>query len=59
MNPVENIATEVIYSADGKDVCLTMADGELLYKDGEYMTIDIEKVIFETDKAKQKILSML
>lgn len=59
MQPSEDIANEIIYSADGKDVCLTMADGKLLYKDGEYLTIDYEKVKHDATAAKEKILSML
>jgi 5-methylthioadenosine/S-adenosylhomocysteine deaminase len=36
-----------------------MADGKVLYRDGEYMTIDIEKAIYETEKAAKEILSEL
>ena len=59
MHPNHDMANALIYSADGKDVCLTMCDGRVLYRDGEYATIDIEKTIFEAEKAKQTILSKL
>lgn len=59
MQPVHDMAHNIIYSADGKDVCLTMIDGRVCYQDGEYMTIDIEETVFEADKARQKILSEL
>ena len=59
MNPVHEMANNIIYSADGKDVCLTMIDGRVCYRDGEYKTIDIEETIAETEKAKNKILSQL
>ena len=59
MQPCEDMANALIYSADGKDVCLTMCDGRVLYRDGEYTTIDIEKTVFEASKAKQTIQSML
>ena len=59
MQPCEDMANALIYSADGKDVCLTMCDGRVLYKDGEYTTIDIEKTIFEAGKAKQEIIKQL
>jgi 5-methylthioadenosine/S-adenosylhomocysteine deaminase len=59
MCPADNMPNDLIFSADGKDVCLTMADGKVLYKDGEYMTLDIEKACFETNRAKQRILSCL
>ncbi len=59
MYPVHNMLNNIIYSASGNDVVLTMCDGKVLYQDGEYMTIDIEKTIFEVQKHTQKILSSL
>ncbi|MBQ9272697.1 MAG: amidohydrolase [Mogibacterium sp.] len=55
----DDIAGGLVYSADGKDVCLTMCDGMTVYRDGEYTTIDIEKAVRETEAAKQQILSRL
>ena len=43
----------LVYSASGKDVRLTMVDGKVLYQDGEYTTIDLEKVMAETDNARK------
>jgi 5-methylthioadenosine/S-adenosylhomocysteine deaminase len=40
------------YSANERDIMLTMADGVILYEDGEYKTIDIEKI---KDEAKRII----
>ena len=59
MQPVYDMAHNLIYSADGKDIVLTMVDGKVCYRDGEYKTIDIEETIAEADKARQKILSEL
>ncbi len=42
--PVHNLLNNLVYSASGTDVCLTMVDGKVLYRDGEYLTIDIEKL---------------
>ena len=53
------MANNLVYSASGSDVLLTMADGKILYKDGEYQTIDLEKTIYEVNKATQKILASL
>lgn len=50
MNPKSDLASNLIYSASGSDVCLTMVNGEVLYKDGEYKTIDIEKTIYEVNR---------
>jgi len=59
MWPYEDMPTHLVYSADGKDICLTMADGKVLYKDGEYTTLDLERIYFEAKKAKEEILKML
>ena len=59
MQPNDDMIGALVYSTDGKDVCLTMCDGRVLYRDGEYTTIDIEKTIFETEKAKKEILKRL
>lgn len=59
MCPNDDMANALIYSADGKDVCLTMCDGRVLYRDGEYTTIDLEKTRFEAENAKQEILKRL
>lgn len=57
--PVHNMANNIVYSACGGDIVMTMVDGKILYKNGEYTTIDIEKTIFEVEKATKKILSQL
>ncbi len=42
--PFYNPISHLIYSASGKDVTMTMIDGKIVYQDGNYLTIDIEKV---------------
>ncbi|OGO89516.1 MAG: hypothetical protein A2Y15_05715 [Clostridiales bacterium GWF2_36_10] len=44
LTPVHDILNTLIYSANGSDVVLTMSDGKILYENGEFKTIDIEKV---------------
>lgn len=38
---------------------MTMADGKLLYENGEYLTIDIRRVVREAEAATKKILELL
>lgn len=59
MHPVHSLKNNLVYSASGSDVVLTMVDGRVLYDNGEYTTIDIEKTIFEAEKATKNILSQL
>ena len=49
----------MVYAAQGADVCLTMVDGEVLYRDGVFTTIDIEKVKAEVQRRTDSILSRL
>lgn len=49
MNPGHDLANNLVYSASGNDVCLTMVDGVVLYQDGEYKTVDIERVEYEVN----------
>lgn len=59
MYPIHDLKNNIVYSASGSDVCLTMVDGRVLYDDGEFVTIDLEKAIFEAEKATEKILNQL
>lgn len=59
MHPVHNLKNNLVYSASGSDVVLTMVDGKVLYKDGLYTTIDIEKTIFEANRVTKEILAKI
>ena len=43
------------YSAQGSDVCMTMVDGKILYENGEYLTMDREKVLADAKAACRRI----
>jgi 5-methylthioadenosine/S-adenosylhomocysteine deaminase len=53
--PVHNEKANLLYSSEGADVVLTMVDGETLYKNGEYLTLDIEKVKYNAKKSAYRI----
>jgi 5-methylthioadenosine/S-adenosylhomocysteine deaminase len=59
MQPVHSLVNNLVYAAQGTDVVLTMVDGTVLYKDGDYLTLDIERVIHETQKAANDIVAEL
>lgn len=42
--PVVTPAGALAYSAEASDVCLTMVDGRVLYENGEFTTLDVEKL---------------
>ncbi len=53
--PAFDMAANLLYSAQAADVALTMVDGEVLYKEGEYLTIDIEKTKYQAAAAARRI----
>ena len=55
LTPCLDAAALVTYSAQSADVCLTMADGEILYENGDYLTLDREKILFEARAAARRI----
>ncbi len=59
MYPTTDIACNLVYAAQGSDVKFTMVDGKVLYKDGEYLTIDIEKAKAQTQMHTDAILQQL
>lgn len=47
--PIHDIYSAIVYSMRGLDVKMNMVSGKILYKDGEFKTIDIEKLLFEIE----------
>lgn len=59
MQPIHTMAENVIYSAEGCDVVMTMVDGKILYENGEYLTIDIEREIAQVNASRDAILARM
>jgi 5-methylthioadenosine/S-adenosylhomocysteine deaminase len=59
MHPVHDLLNNLVYSASGTDVKMTMSDGKVVYEDGEYKTLDIEKTMYEAQEATKGILAQL
>ena len=51
MRPNLNPVSLLVYSAQASDVRMTMVDGRILYEDGEYLTMDAERVFWEVEQA--------
>jgi 5-methylthioadenosine/S-adenosylhomocysteine deaminase len=49
--PVHDIPSLLVYSAQASDIAMTMVDGKILFENGNYTTIDVEKVKFDLDKS--------
>ncbi len=58
-HPCYNMAGNLVYAGQGTDVCLTMVDGKVLYQDGVYTTIDLEKAVWEAERSAYRIAGEL
>ena len=43
------------YSAQASDVVMTMVDGKILYENGEYLTIDRDKAMYDAKQAVKRL----
>ncbi|MDR1357913.1 MAG: amidohydrolase [Coriobacteriales bacterium] len=59
MYPVHEQLNNLVYSAQGSDVLMTIVDGEILYSHGEWKTIDVERAVSGTSKAARDIVAAL
>ncbi len=53
--PKHDMYANMVYSAQGADVDYTIVDGKVLYKEGEYLTLDAEKIKYEVMQAKERL----
>lgn len=49
LRPVYDPISTTVYSATGRDVCLTMVQGRILYENGQFTTIDVEQAMHEVE----------
>ena len=45
--PCHNVMNALVFSAKGGDVAMTMVRGKVLYQNGKFPTIDLNKVVEE------------
>jgi 5-methylthioadenosine/S-adenosylhomocysteine deaminase len=48
--PAYDYSSALLYSLNGRNVIMTVCDGKILYENGEFKTIDIEKVKYKIKK---------
>ena len=53
--PALDYPAMLTYSAQSSDVCMTMVDGKILYENGEYTTLDAERIRAEARTALRKL----
>ncbi len=47
--PCHDVVENIVYAANGSEVCLTMARGKILYENGTFTTLDLDKIRYEVD----------
>ena len=52
IDPVSNL----LYAAQAADVCMTMADGRILYENGAFLTLDRDRILAEARQAACRLL---
>lgn len=57
--PRNNIESLIVYAGNSEDVCLTMVNGKTLYENGNYTTINVDKVNETAQLAFDKLLSLV
>lgn len=57
--PAHNLISNLVYSAQESDLYLTVIDGKPVYKNGEFLTIDRERVMYEASRRARQICGQL
>ena len=50
MQPLNNIVSNIVYSADKTNVRLTMCAGKVLYENGEFVFADKERIYADANR---------
>lgn len=55
MQPIHNITKNLVYSGSKDNIKLTMINGKILYENGVFPTLDIEKIYTEANEVVKRI----
>ncbi|MDR0652718.1 MAG: amidohydrolase family protein, partial [Synergistaceae bacterium] len=50
-----NVPEFVVYAGSSRDVRATIVDGKILYKDGEFQTLDTEKILAAASRDRESL----
>ncbi|MGO1470505.1 MAG: amidohydrolase [Tissierella sp.] len=59
LQPVHDVLSSIMFSAQSQDICLNMIDGKVVYKDNELTSLDRERIIYEVKSINKRILTEL
>jgi len=55
LNPVHDMANNLVYAGSSRDIMMTIVDGMVVYEEGSFPSVDIERVVFETERSRARI----
>ena len=55
LTPCLDVPALIVYAAQASDVALTVVDGQILYENGDFKTIDKEKTNYDVKKAVERL----
>ncbi|WP_290995402.1 amidohydrolase [Gordonibacter sp.] len=55
--PMTDPLVNLVYAGHGSDVCLTMSDGTVVYRDGTFPTVDVERAKAEVATRTKRIIA--
>ena len=58
MYPKVNPLSGLIYSARSSDVELVIVNGEIVLENGQYCTLDLEKVMYMAERTSKELLGL-
>ena len=56
LQPINNPASSLVYSANGTETDTVIVDGEILMENGQMKTLDQERIFYEVNKIRERIL---
>ncbi len=57
LTPANAPLSNVLYGAGSRAVCMTVVDGRIVYRFGEFTTLDMERIRFEVQHAVDQIIA--
>ncbi len=59
LQPDFDTVANIVFAAQSSDIVLNMIDGRVVYRNGEFLTLDKERVIYDANASFQRILTEL
>lgn len=55
MQPVHNIAKNLVYAGSKQNICMTVVNGKVLYENGKFLTVDANEIYARANKLARDI----